>query len=77
MKNKALVINLLLILCVLSFGLVTTALADVGEGEWFTSYRVEDPNTGELMVEVENRKIAEELSEALLERFGDQVLIAP
>jgi hypothetical protein len=34
-------------------------------------------NKGELMVELENRKIAEDLSEALLERFGDQVLIAP
>ena len=32
---------------------------------------------GELMVELENRTAAEELSEALLERFGDQVLIAP
>jgi len=34
-------------------------------------------NKGELMVELENRKAAEDLSEALLERFGDQVLIAP
>jgi hypothetical protein len=34
-------------------------------------------NKGELMVELENRKIAEDLSEALLKRFGDQVLIAP
>jgi len=32
---------------------------------------------GELMVELEDRKAMEVLSEALLERFGDQVLIAP
>ena len=32
---------------------------------------------GELMVELEARKGVEALSAALLERFGDQVLIAP
>jgi len=63
MRSKVLAIYLLLILSVLSFGFVTTAQADVGEGEWFTNYRVEDPNTGELMVEVdfvteENRTLA-------------------
>lgn len=63
MKTKVLVICLLLILSVLSVGFVTTTQADVGEGDWFTSYRVEDPNTGELMVEVdfvaeENRTLA-------------------
>jgi len=63
MRTKVLAICLLLILSVLSVGFVTTTQADVGEGEWFTSYRVEDPNTGELMVEVdfvteENRTLA-------------------
>ena len=63
MRTKVLVIYLLLILSVLSVGFVTTTQADVGEGEWFTSYSVEDPNTGELMVEVdfvaeENRTLA-------------------
>ena len=32
---------------------------------------------GELMVEFENQKAVETLSEDLSERFGDQVLIAP
>ena len=32
---------------------------------------------GELMVELENEKKAKALSEALSERFGEQVLIAP
>jgi hypothetical protein len=32
---------------------------------------------GELLVELPDEKTAEALSEALSERFGDQVLIAP
>ena len=32
---------------------------------------------GELMVEFENEKRAEGLSNALLDRFGEQVLLAP
>jgi hypothetical protein len=34
-------------------------------------------NKGELMVELEDRKAVEALSDALSERFGGQVLIAP
>jgi len=32
---------------------------------------------GELLVELENRETAKALSEALSQRFGDQVLLAP
>jgi len=63
MRTKVLAIGLLLMLSFVSIGFVATTKADVGEGEWFTSYTVEDPNTGELMVEVDfvagdNRSLA-------------------
>lgn len=63
MRTKVLAICLLLTLSILSVGFVGITHADVGEGEWFTSYTVEDPNTGELMVDVdfvseENRTLA-------------------
>ena len=63
MRTKVFAICLLLIFSLLSVGFVATTKADVGEGDWFTSYTVEDPNTGALMVEVdfetdENRTLA-------------------
>ncbi len=63
MRTKVIAICLLLVLSVFSVEFVTITRADVGEGEWFASYRVEDPNTSELMVEVdfaaeENRTLA-------------------
>jgi hypothetical protein len=63
MKTKALATCLLVILTVASFGVITPVQGDPEEGDWFTSYRIEDPRTGQLMVEVdfdtkENRSIA-------------------
>ena len=63
MKTKALATCLLLILTVASFWFVAPVQGDPEEGDWFTSYRIEDPRTGQLMVEVdfdtkENRSIA-------------------
>ncbi|MDX1814206.1 MAG: hypothetical protein R3319_05390, partial [Candidatus Bathyarchaeia archaeon] len=52
MKTKVIAICLLVLLTVVSFGTIMTTKAAVGEGEWITSYTVEDPNTGELMLEV-------------------------
>jgi hypothetical protein len=51
MKTKVLAIGLLVILIVVSFGTIT-AQGAAGEGEWITNYTVEDPTTGQLMVEV-------------------------
>ncbi len=34
-------------------------------------------DNGELMVELEDKRAADDLSKALLEKFGDQVLISP
>ena len=53
MRTKVLAICLLLVLTFVSVGFVVTTKADVGEGEWFVSYTVEDPNTGELLVDVD------------------------
>jgi hypothetical protein len=63
MKTKALTICLLILLTVVSFGFIATTQGAVGEGDWFSSYTVEDPRTGALMVEVdfdtgENRTIS-------------------
>jgi hypothetical protein len=63
MKTKALATCLLVILTLASFGVITPVQGDPEEGDWFTSYRIEDPRTGQLMVEVdfdtkENRSIA-------------------
>lgn len=51
MKTKVLAISLLVILIIVSFGTIT-AQGAAGEGEWITNYTVEDPSTGQLMVEV-------------------------
>jgi hypothetical protein len=51
MKIKVLAISLLVLLTVVSFG-TFTAQGAAGEGEWITNYTVEDPSTGQLMVEV-------------------------
>ena len=54
MKIKVLTICLLVLLTVVSFGfIITTTQGAAGEGEWITSYTVEDPTTGALMVEVD------------------------
>jgi hypothetical protein len=63
MKPKVLTICLILILTVTSVGLFATVHGDPEEGDWFTSYQVEDAGTGELLVEVdfdteENRTLA-------------------
>jgi hypothetical protein len=52
MKTRVIAICLLLLLTVVSFGSIMTAQGAAGEGEWITNYRVEDPETGQLMVEV-------------------------
>ena len=63
MGKKVSVICLLVLLTVVSFGFVITAQGAAGEGDWITSYSVEDPGTGQLMLEVdfatgENRSIS-------------------
>lgn len=62
MKTKVIATCLLLLLTI-SFGYIATSQAAAGEGDWITSYRVEDPETGQLMVEVdfatgENRSVS-------------------
>jgi hypothetical protein len=52
MKTKVLAINLIVLLAVVSFGTIITTQGALGEGDWITSYSVEDPTTGQLMVEV-------------------------
>jgi len=63
MVKKAIAICLLVLLTVVSFGSIITTQGAVGEGEWISSYTVENPSTNELMVEVdfdtgENRTLA-------------------
>jgi hypothetical protein len=63
MKTRVIAICLLLLLTVVSFGSIMTTQGAAGEGEWITNYRVEDPKTGQLMVEVnfktgENRTLS-------------------
>ena len=53
MKTKVLAICLLVILTIVSFESIATTQGAPGEGDWFTSYTVEDPGTGQLMVEVD------------------------
>jgi hypothetical protein len=53
MGKKVISICLLVLLMVVSFGFITTTQGAVGEGDWITNYRVEDPTTGQLMVEVD------------------------
>jgi len=53
MRTKVLAVCLLLVLIFVSVGFVATTKADVGEGDWFVSYTIEDPNTGELLVHVD------------------------
>ena len=53
MRTKVLAVCLLLVLIFVSVGFVATTKADVGEGDWFVSYTIEDPNTGELLMDVD------------------------
>ncbi len=63
MVKKVFAICLLVLLTVVSFGSIMTTQGAAGEGEWITNYKVEDPTTGQLMIEVdfdtgENRTIS-------------------
>jgi hypothetical protein len=63
LRTKVFAICLLVLLTVVSFGSIMSTQGAAGEGEWITNYRVEDPKTGQLMVEVdfktgENRTIS-------------------
>jgi hypothetical protein len=63
LRTKVFAICLLVLLTVVSFGSIMSTQGAAGEGDWITSYRVEDPKTGQLMVEVdfktgENRTIS-------------------
>jgi len=51
--KKVIAICLLVLLTVVSFGFIMTTQGVPGEGEWITSYSVENPTTGQLMVEVD------------------------
>ncbi|MBN1245359.1 hypothetical protein JXA31_07180 [Candidatus Bathyarchaeota archaeon] len=53
MKTKVLAICLLILLTIVSFGSIATTQGAPGEGDWITSYRVVDPTTQQLMVEVD------------------------
>jgi hypothetical protein len=53
MKTKVIAICLLVLLTVVSFGAIMTTKADAGEGDWITSYSVVNPQTQELMLEVD------------------------
>jgi len=52
MRTKALAICLLLLLTVVSFTAIMSARG-VGEGEWITSYTVEDSQTGQKLIEAD------------------------
>jgi len=63
LRTKVFAICLLVLLTVVSFVSIMTTQGAAGEGEWITSYRVEDSKTGQLMVEVdfktgENRTVS-------------------
>jgi len=53
MKTKVLAICLLILLTIVSVGSISTTQGAPGEGDWVTSYRVVDPTTQQLMVEVD------------------------
>jgi len=71
MKIKVLPICLILVLTVASVGFIVTVQGDTEEGEWFTSYQVEDSGTGELLVEVD---FAAEVNRTLSPIFGGSEL---
>jgi hypothetical protein len=51
LRTRAFAVCLLLLLTIVSFTSITSTQG-VGEGEWITNYKVEDPN-GQLMIEVD------------------------
>jgi hypothetical protein len=53
MKTKVLAICLLILLTIVSFGSIATTQGAPGEGDWITSYTVENPATEQIMVEVD------------------------
>jgi len=52
MRTRAFAIDLLLLLTIVSFTSIMSTQG-VGTGEWIKNYRVENPQTGQLMVEVD------------------------
>jgi hypothetical protein len=53
MGKKTIAICLLALLTIVSFGSIMTTQGAAGEGDWITNYKVEDPATGQIMVEVD------------------------
>jgi len=71
MKTKVLAIYLLLVLTFATFGFIATTKGATGEGDWFSSFTVEDQSTGELMVEV---NFADDVNRTLSPIFGGSEL---
>jgi hypothetical protein len=53
MGKKTIAVCLLALLTIVSFGSIMTTQGAAGEGDWITNYKVEDPATGQIMVEVD------------------------
>jgi len=49
--KKVMIICFLVLLTIVSFGFIAATQGAAGEGDWITKYRVEDPSTGEPLVE--------------------------
>jgi hypothetical protein len=63
MKKKVISICLLVLLTIVSFGFIMNAQGVAGEGDWITQYKVEDPISGQLLLEAnfktgENRTVS-------------------
>jgi hypothetical protein len=71
MKTKVLAIYLLLVLTIATVGFITTTKGASGEGDWFSSYTVEDEGTGVLLVEV---NFADDVNRTLSPIFGGSEL---
>ena len=71
MKTKVLAIYLLLVLTFATVGFIATTKGATGEGDWFSSYQVEDQGTGELLVEV---NFADDVNRTLSPIFGGSEL---
>jgi hypothetical protein len=71
MKTKVLAVYLLLVLTFATVGFIATTKGATGEGDWFSSYQVEDQSTGELLVEV---NFADDVNRTLSPIFGGSEL---
>ena len=71
MKTKVLAIYLLLVLTFATVGFIAITKGATGEGDWFSSYQVEDQGTGELLVEV---NFADDVNRTLSPIFGGSEL---